>query len=141
MFDPTTAILLRDKAARLGDRYRSYTLRSLVIQLYPDGSEIPQLIQVEPKPTIQLQELKPEELAKGASQATKVYEVKGISRKFTRTQLEKEAVEFVIDGKTTDTPLTGIFCHLVQGSVVETDLCWSLKLVERVGENTLYGAF
>lgn len=141
MFDEATAIALRDKAASLARRYKGFTVRSLVIRTDLEFK------QVEPAPTVELIQLKPEELIKGAQQAGATYEVKGISKKFTRTELEQEAIEFVIDGQTaegssaslsTDNPVTGIFCNLVQGSLVEGDLCWELKLIQRIGEERLY---
>lgn len=135
MFDQASAIALRDKAASLANRYKGFTVRSLVIRRY---SLSPEFIQVEPAPAIELVQLKPEELIKGAQQAGATYDVKGISKKFARTELEQEVTEFIIDGQTADNPVTGISCNLVQGSLVEGDLCWELKLIQRIGEERLY---
>ena len=86
--------------------------------------------QVTPTPVIEEVSLELKNVAdlnslKGAS---KVFQVKGVSKRYTRLQLESEFVDFEIEGD--------IQCQLID--IKENTLSWDLRLEQKLGEQQVY---
>jgi hypothetical protein len=74
-------------------------------------------------------ELKNVEDLNSLKTASKVFQIKGVSKKYERIQLESEFIDFQIEG--------GIDCQLID--IKENTLTWDLRVEQKLGEQQIYG--
>lgn len=60
---------------------------------------------------------------------SKVFEIKGVSKKYQRIQLESEFIDFEIE--------EGIHCQLID--IKENTITWDLRVEQKLGEQQIYG--
>lgn len=130
-------IARRDRAADRATKFGLPNIRSLIIVTRLPGED--KYLEIKPTPTIN--ELGTDSQAidglNRVSGAVKTYEVKGISRSYTKEQLEHQAVDYIIDGKLKfGEIISGTLCRLTK--ITEQTLTWEMTLEERIGERNFY---
>lgn len=126
-------IALRDRSASLAPSFGVPNLRSLIIVTRLPGEE--RYLEIKPLPVINLLDTNNQEIEGlgNVTGVTRTYEVKGISRRYSREQLEHEAIDYVIDGKLKFGELIhGTLCRLIR--LTEQTITWDMTLEERQGE-------
>lgn len=130
-------LALRDYAAPLAAKLAVPTTRSLIIRRR-EGKDT-SYIEIQPQPNITTAYPKIEAIyGVGNLQViTGDFEVKGVSRKYTRSQLIGTRIDYIIDGLLqNNTVVGGMTCDLV--TISENTLTWDLVLRQRIGEQKLY---
>ena len=132
-------VKMRDRAAALATRFGIPNVRSLIIRTRTSNGNIVYK-EIIPTPIITEISNSSERMngISGISGSSQIFEVKGVSRKYSLVELEYEALDYVVDGKVDQDQLTvvGITCQLV--SVTEKSTTWDLRLVQKLGEQSLY---
>ena len=131
-------IRLRDRAAGFATQFGIPNSRSLIIRTRSQ-EEATRYLLVVPTPIITEVDFsqKPIEGFSGISGPVKTFEVKGISRRYTRTQLEFEAVDYILGGELRLGKIVGgITCTLQ--SLKENPITWDLTITQKIVENSLY---
>lgn len=130
-------INLRDRGATLASKFGVPNVRSLVIITREENED--RYLEIEPHPIINEVRSENQEVEglKSVTGITKTFEVKGISRKYSREQLEHHAIDYIIDGKVKFGKLiSGITCRLI--SLNEQTTTWEMTLEQRIGESDFY---
>lgn len=135
-------IELRDLAAQRAMFFGIHSVRQLAIKIKQDplvfGPNCFDYRWIEPAPVIVEVDRRDEVLDQlpVTTERVKMYEVKGISRTYSREDLEYRGIEYYIDAVVRDKELVeGLSCELVE--ITEQTLTWDLLLRERKGKPTL----
>lgn len=129
-------LALRDYAAPLAVELCIPSARSLIIRRRESRNT--NYLKVEPLPTITTAYPKIEGFdGIGSVQViTGDFEVKGVSRKYMRSQLVGSRIDYVIDGILQDGVVNGgMICDLV--TITENTLTWDLVLRQKIGEQKM----
>jgi len=121
-------IALRDSLPSVAVAFNVSSLKKFYIcRRENNGTVVEEVI---PTPVIQevTLELKTVEDLNSLKGMSKVFEVKGVSKKYQRIQLESESVDFEIEG--------GIQCQLID--IKENTITWDLRLEQKLGEQQIY---
>lgn len=129
-------LTLRDYIAPLAGELGIPTTRSLIIRRRESRNTT--YLKVEPLPIITTAHPRIEGFdGIGSVQViTGDFEVKGVSRKYTRSQLVGSRIDYVIDGILQDGVVNGgMICDLV--TITENTLTWDLVLRQKIGEQKM----
>ena len=130
-------IAMRDHVAPIAEGFGIPTVRSLIIRRRENKSTY--YTEVKPRPAITTIQPEPQDLVgmEEIQLAVNTFEVKGVSRAYTRSQLVNSRVDYIVDGILEGQNVTGGFvCTLV--SVAENALTWDLIVRSLIGEQKLY---
>lgn len=121
-------IQLRDRGAYLADNFGFHSSRQLRLHIKKNnGIEVHR---IHPDPTIEeIQfDIESTESVDSIKGMKKIFEVKGVSKTYTRSQLENGIYEYEIDD--------GIMCGLID--LTENTLTWDLRLEQSIREEGLF---
>lgn len=131
-------IRLRDSVAPFAASFGIPNSRSLIIRTRSLDESL-RYLAIAPTPIITEIDFSQKNIEgfSGISGPEKTFEVKGVSRHYTRFQLEQEAVDFVVGGELRLGKLVGgIVCELK--SLKENPITWDLTIVQKIAEQSLY---
>ncbi|MBN3946455.1 MAG: hypothetical protein HWQ38_08155 [Nostoc sp. NMS7] len=125
----TQMIALRDSLPSVAVAFNISSLKKFYIHRRENNGTV--IEEVIPTPVIQevSLQLKTVEDLNSLKGMSKVFEVKGISKKYQRIQLESELIDFEIEG--------GIKCQLID--IKENIITWDLRVEQKLGEQQIYG--
>ena len=129
---------MRDYAAPLAEMLAVPNVRSLIIR-NRQNTRSPTYTEIVPCPVIVTAKPRLERMEglQGLQIVTGDFEAQGVSRTYTRSQLDGSRIDFIIDGILENGVVKGgMTCDLV--SISENTLTWNLTLREKVGEHQLF---
>lgn len=128
---------VRDRTAPLAQHFGIPNIRSFAVRYRINGGF--EYLKVTPDPLID--DDYPESQGMESINNTELliarYDVRGISRRYPKPQLEGDRIDYIVDPVWRVGELTsGIVCKLVQ--LVENSTTWDMKLIQKIGEEALY---
>jgi hypothetical protein len=125
-------IALRDSIPAVATKFNVSSLKKFYICRRQNNGFVTE--EVIPTPVTQeiTLELKTVEELNSLKGMSRVFQIKGISKKYARIQLESEFVDFeIVDVE------GSIKCQLID--IKENTLTWDLRVEQRLGEQQIYG--
>lgn len=133
----TQMLQFRDYTAPLAENLGLPTVRSLIIRRRENKNISYTSIQPLPVITIAYPQAQGLSGINSLEITTGDFEVKGVSRTYTRSQLVGSRIDYIIDGVLSNEQGTGgIICDLI--AITENILTWDLSLRQKIGEQKLY---
>ena len=122
-------IALRDSLPSVAQVFKISSLKKFYICRRENNGLVRE--EVIPTPVIEevTLELKTVEDLNSLKGMSKVFEVKGVSKKYQRIELESEFISFEIE--------EGIQCQLID--IKEKTITWDLRVEQKLGEQQIYG--
>ena len=128
---------VRDRAAPLAKQFGIPNIRSFAIRYRSHkGFEY---LKIEPQPVIDddFPELEGMENINNFELMVARYQIRGISRKYKKQQLEGDRIDYIVDPVWRVGELaSGIVCKLIQ--LTENSTTWDMNLIQKIGEEGIY---